>query len=203
MKELDYLARLHTTGRLSRRDFVGRALVLGASAPFIAGAISSAEAQTAQKGGTLRIGLAGGSTTDSLNPATWTDTVMIVAGHGIFNALVENDATNKAAPDLAESWEAKAGGAEWIFNLRKGVQFHNGKEFVAEDAIYSLNMHRGETKSGAAGPMKSVKDIKKLGSHQIQVILDSADADFPYLMTDYHIMMVPDGHADWSKPISA
>ena len=135
MKELDHLARLHAAGRMTRRDFVGAALALGASAPFLAGAISSAAAQGATRGGTLRLGLAGGSTTDSLNPASWTDTVMIVAGYGLFNALVENDPTNKAAPDLAESWEAKDGGASWIFNLRKGVQFHNGKEFGADDAI--------------------------------------------------------------------
>ena len=178
MNELDHLARSFKAGRTSRRDFIGRALALGASAPFIAASITSAEAQAPRKGGTLRLGLAGGSTTDSLDPASWTDTVMIVAGHGIFNSLVENDPNNMAAPDLAESWEAKAGAAEWIFNLRKGVQFHNGKEFGADDAIYSLNLHRGQVKSGVAGPMKAVQDIKKLGSHQIQILLNSADSDF-------------------------
>jgi peptide/nickel transport system substrate-binding protein len=127
--------------------------------------------------------------------------VMIGIGFGLFNALVENDPKNQAVPELAESWEAKPGAASWVFNLRKGVQFHNGKEFTADDAIFSLNLHRGESKSGVAGPMKMVKDIKKLGSHQIQIDLIGGDADFAYLLTDYHILMVPDEHTDWSKPI--
>ena len=87
----------------------------------------------------------------------------MVIGFALFNALIENGPDNKPVAELAESWEAKPGAAEWVFNLRKGVQFTNGKTFDADDAIYSLNLHRGPgNKSGAAGPMKAVSDIKKL-----------------------------------------
>ena len=72
----------------------------------------------------------------------------------MFNGLVENSPDNRPVPELAEKFEPKPGAAEWIFTLRKGIQFHNGKEFDADDAVYSLNLHRGDTKSGAAGPMK-------------------------------------------------
>jgi peptide/nickel transport system substrate-binding protein len=204
MRELDYWKSQHLLGRISRRQFLGRATALGASSGLIsvlAAQTDAYAADTPRKGGTLRIGAAGGSTTDSLNPASWTDTVTLLCGFSICNFLVENGADNKPIPELAESWEAKPGAAQWVFNLRKGVQFSNGKEFDADDAIYSLNLHRGETKSGASGPMKAISDIKKLDKNQIQITLESADADLPYVLSDYHLVMVPNGYSDWTKLI--
>ncbi len=205
MNELDYLKVQHALGRLSRRDFIGRAIALGASAVAVNSLVLGAEAlaaETAQKGGTLRLGLGGGSTTDSLNPLSWNDSVMIDVGFGLFNGLVENSAENRPVPELAEKYEPKDGAKTWIFTLRKGVMFHNGKEFDADDAVYSLNLHRGsDTKSGAAGPMKAVADVKKLDKNQIEVTLASGNADFPTVLTDYHLMMVPNGFTDWAKPV--
>ena len=91
----------------------------------------------------------GGSASDSLDPRTYADSIPISYGWQIWNGLVEVDAKGNAAGELAESWEAKPGAATWIFNLRKGVTFTSGKTLDADDVIYSLNLHRGETKSGA------------------------------------------------------
>ncbi len=145
--------------------------------------------------------MAGGSTTDSMDPTTYTDSVALMCGFTVMNGLIENGPDNKPVPELAESWEAKPGATEWVLNLRKGVQFHNGKEFDADDAIYSLNLHRGQSKSGAAASMKPISDIKKLGPNQIQITLASGDADLPYVLSDYHLLMVPNGFKDWAKPI--
>ena len=131
----------------------------------------------------------------------WTDTVMVDVAGGNYNALVETGPDNKPIPELAESWEAKPGAAQWVFNLRKGVTFHNGKTFDAEDAIYSINLHRGKTKSGAAGSYSSIDDVKKLSDNQILVTLKSADADFPMVFSDYHGKIVPAGTTDYSKGI--
>ena len=204
MRELDHLKIQHALGHLSRRDFIGRALALGLTAPLANALFLGAEAlaaETAKKGGTLRLGLGGGSTTDSLDPRSWNDSVMIDVGFGIFNGLVENGADNRPVPELAEKFEPKDGAKTWIFTLRKGVPFHNGKEFDADDAVYSLNLHRGDTKSGAAGPMKAVTDVKKTGKYTVEVTLTSGNADFPTVLTDYHIMMVPNGFTDWAKPV--
>ena len=86
-------------------------------------------------------------------------------------------------------------------NLRKGVRFSDGRNFDADDAIYSLNLHRGEVRSGGVNAMLPVTDIKKLDRYQIQITLDAADADFPYALTDYHLLMAPEGFKDWSKPV--
>ena len=204
MDELEYLKLEHMKGRLSRRAFLGRAAALGAGAALISSMVASVEAhadETPVKGGLLRLGLAGGSTTDSLEPGSYNDSVMIDTGHAFWNGLVEWDQSGKPVPELAESWEVKPGAAEWIFNIRKGVTFSNGKTLDADDVVYSLNLHRGATKSGAAGPFKAVSDVKALNKNQVQVTLASGDADFAYVLTDYHVLIVPNGHADWSKAI--
>ncbi len=202
MNESDDLIRLLRHGGISRRDLLARAAALGigaAALPLAAGTADAADQP--KKGGNLRLGIAGGSTGDNLDPTTWTDSVCLVIGFALYNGLIENGPDNKPVPELAESYEAKPGAAEWVFNLRKGIKFSNGKEFDADDATYSLNLHRGETKSGAAGPMKAISDIKKLDTHQISITLGLADADLPYVLSDYHILMVPNGFKDWAKPV--
>ena len=188
----------------SRRSLMGGAAALGATTTLASGLIvptSALAADEPKKGGTLRLGLAGGSTTDSFELGNWTDSVMIASGHAVFNHLVEWDQNGKWIPELAETIEPKNGAVDWVFKLRKGIKFSNGKEFNADDALYSLNYHRGESKSGGAGAMKSIKDVKKIDATTIQITLEAGDADFPYNLTDYHIMMVPDGFKDWANPV--
>jgi peptide/nickel transport system substrate-binding protein len=203
MSELDYWHSRLLKGAVSRREFIGRAAALGASGAAISTMLASADAlaaETPRKGGVLKLGLAGGSTTDSVDVTSYNDSVMIDVAHGLFNGLVEWGQDGKPHPELAESFEPKNGATDWIFDLRKGIKFSNGQDFTADDAIYSLNLHRGNTKSGAAGPMKEVSDVKKLDKNQIQISLAAPDADFPYTLTDYHLLMVPNGFKDWAKP---
>ena len=205
MSELGHWETLLAARAISRREFMGRAALLGASGVAISTALTRADAATApdvpKSGGTLKLGLAGGSTTDSLDFRTTNDSVMISVNHGLWNCLAEWGEDGKPHPELAEAWEPAGGAKEWIFKLRKGVTFSNGKEFTADDAIYSLNLHRGDTKSGGASSVKAVTDIKKIDDHQIQISLDAPDADLPSSLTDYHILMVPDGFKDWAKPV--
>ncbi len=202
MSELDFLKQQHIAGRIGRREFLGRAAAIGATAAVIGGMVDSIEAHAAEtphKGGTLRLGLAGGSTTDSLDPRTWNDSVNVDVGFGIYNPLVQVTPHNRPAPCLAESWEAKSGATQWVFNLRKGVTFHDGKTFDADDAVFSINLHRGKTQSGAAGSFKEIADVKKLTPNQILVTLTSGDADFPAVLTDYHCLMVQNESKDLTK----
>ena len=204
MDELVHWQRELMRGRIARRGFLGRAAALGASTALVASLLGRVEAHAAETpvgGGHLRLGLAGGSTTDSLDPRSYNDSVMNDVGHALFNGLVEWGQDGTPVPELAESWEVKPGAAEWIFNIRKGVTFGNGKTLDADDVVYSLNLHRGKTKSGASGPFKAISDIKALSPTQVQVTLASGDADFAYVLTDTHVLMVPDGFADWANPV--
>ena len=74
MSGLNELQRLLTEGQLTRREFMARVSALGLMAAVSPALFTTpAIASTPKKGGRLRQGLAGGSTTDSLDPATMTD----------------------------------------------------------------------------------------------------------------------------------
>ena len=181
---------------LDRRDLMTGAAALGLSL----GARGAFAAETPKKGGTLRLGMEGGSASDSLDPRTYADSIPISYGWQLWNGLVEIGEDNNPQGELAESWEAKPGATEWIFNIRKGVTFGSGKTLDADDVIYSLNMHRGQTKSGAKDLMAGISDIKKLAANQIQITLASGDAGLPSIFADYHILIVPNNFTDFSKP---
>ena len=153
MSELKQLKRLLTQGEITRRDFLARLSALGfmaALSPVFSA--MPAKAATPQKGGRLKLGLAGGSTTDSLDPGKMTDAMAMSINWQIRNCLVEVDYKGHPVPELAESWESLPGAAKWTFKLRRDVEFHSGKTLEAEDVIFSINHHRGkDSKSAAKG----------------------------------------------------
>jgi peptide/nickel transport system substrate-binding protein len=102
-------------------------------------------------------------------------------GHGtVFDCLTEVTASGELVGELAESWEASSDAKTWTFNLRKGVTFHNGKSFGADDVIASLNMHTEEGAKSAAKPIvAAISEMKKMNDHQIQFTLSAGNADFP------------------------
>ena len=187
-----------------RRSFLKGASALGLAA--LAGAtVSSPRAYGApQKGGTLRQALRGGSTSDSLDGTTLQAAHPISVSWQVRNNLTEVDANGDVVGELAESWEPSDDAKVWVFNLRKGVEFHNGKTLEAQDVVYSINQHRGEdTKSGAASIVKAVKDIRADGKDRVIIELSEGNADFAFLMSDYHLVVGIDGTTgdDWDKGI--
>jgi peptide/nickel transport system substrate-binding protein/oligopeptide transport system substrate-binding protein len=75
----------------------------------------------------------------SLDPARITDYYAVAVANQIFDGLVKFDAHLNVVPALAQSWTASRDGVVWIFNLRRDVQFHNGRAMTAEDVVYSLS----------------------------------------------------------------
>ena len=156
----------------------------------------SARAETPKRGGNLRLGLNGASSSDSIDPATYTSTYMQSLGLQIFSTLTEIDAEGKARPALAESWDAKSGAKSWLLKLRKGVTFHNGKTLTAADVVSSLNHHRGENSKSAAKPyFATVTDIAAAGPDEVKIEMSAGNADLPLLLADYHLCIFPEGAA--------
>ncbi|PHQ85769.1 MAG: peptide ABC transporter substrate-binding protein [Thalassobium sp.] len=147
------------------------------------------------RGGKLTAGLSGANTSDSWDARTHSDIFMIASCQGaVFDSLTEVAADGSLVGELAESWEASADAKTWTFNLRQGVTFHNGKSFGADDVIESLQMHVGEDSKSAAKPIvEAIAEMNKITDSQVQFVLAAGNADFPYLMSDYHIMMYPAG----------
>ena len=177
---------------ISRRSL----LKTGAAAGVLGLTGMPLRAQT--RGGKLTAGLGGANTSDSWDSRTHSDIFMIAAAHGtVFDCLTEVAADGSLQGELAESWEASADAKTWTFNLRQGVTFHNGKAFGADDVIESLQMHIGEESKSAAKPIvEAITEMKKNNDYQIEFTLASGNADFPYLMSDYHICMYPAGQIE-------
>jgi peptide/nickel transport system substrate-binding protein len=198
------LARLKAnarSGKLSRRNFMQGASALGLSLTA-ASTLWTREvaAATPQKGGTFRVGLDDGNTSDSLDPATYNSRFMITLAHTRTNFLTEIASDNTVTGELAESIEASEDAKTWTLKLRKGVEFHNGKSFDAKDAAASLNLHRGKDSKSAAKPLLAgIEDIKVDDDHTLVLSLAQGNADIPYILTDYHLIMLPlgkDGKVD-------
>jgi len=196
------------TGRVSRRTFMEGALAAGFG---VAGAASlwstRVDAATPKQGGVLRVGMHDGNTGDSLDPGTTESVYMIQLNHAVRSYLTEITEKNALGPDMAIAWSASADATEWRFELAKGAAFHNGKAFVAADAVASLNYHRGEdSKSAAKALLTDVEDIRTDGEHAIVIKMKSGNADLPYLLSDYHLVMLPadaSGQVDWQSGVGA
>lgn len=189
-------------GRLSRREFLQYAVAAGLAVPAAVGIFDEARAQTPNFGGVMRVALDGGSAGDSLDPALCTNNTCAVVLRQWGDTLTRVTPDGTVVPRAAESFEAADGsGKQWLFRLPKGVVFHNGKELVADDVVAMLRRHSDENaKSGALGIMRSVVEVRADGPYSVMVVLDSPNADFPYLMSDFHLVVEPAG-ADGSAAV--
>lgn len=197
---LEQLTAQAVKGQLSRRDFMQRASALGIALPLASSLFSQSTmaADMPKKGGTLILGLAGGATTDSLDPALALAQVAGIILRAWGNTLVQTSPIDSSAqPELAESWEAEPGAKVWIFKLRQGVKFHNGEELTSNDAVQTLRRHAGEeTKSAALGVLRNIESVTEVDKYSFKITLKSGNADLPFLLTDYHLVVQPNGGMD-------
>ena len=192
--------QLHN-GRISRREFMRAASALGLA--VAAPAVFNTAGAAPKKGGKFTVGLGHGSTTDSLDPGTYENDFTIASSFTRYNFLTEIDNHGNLIGELAESWEATADAKTWTFQLRPGVEFHNGKTLTAQDVVDSVNHHRGADSTSAAKPIVDpIEDIKADGNNVV-ITLNGGNADFPFIMSDYHIPIMPskDGKTDWMASV--
>lgn len=193
-------------GILDRREFIGKMTALGFSAVFASSFAGRAVAETtAKKGGHMRFGMAHGSTTDTLDPAHVNNGFTTVIHYTITNMLTEVDASGKLVPKLAVSWEPSPDALTWTFELRKGIEFHDGRAFGAKDVLASINYHRGPDSSSAAGPIvEPIESVRADGDHTVVVTLKAGNADFPFQLSTFNFPIYPandDGSLDWRSGI--
>ena len=121
------------------------------------------------------------------------------------NSLTEIDADGNVVGDVAESFEPADGAKKWVFKVRKGITFHNGRAVTADDVVASLLHHTKEdSKSAAKSLLKEVTSFKADGPDTVVIELSGGNADFPYTVSDYHMPIMPkndDGSVDWQSGI--
>ena len=136
------VARQHTghASDVSRRQFLVGAsgALVGASALGLAGQAAAAGKRHPQRGGTLKYGSRGdASGLDAHRHNTNHTTTPLSV---VYTGLTDLDQQGNIVPGLAESWEPSKDLKSWVFRLRKGVLFHNGREVDAE--AVKLNIER-------------------------------------------------------------
>ncbi|CAM5523520.1 hypothetical protein ATER59S_04039 [Aquamicrobium terrae] len=194
--ELDHLKRLAGQGRLSRRDFLGRAAALGVSAAFAGTLADKAFAQTPVKGGHLKAGLQGGESSNVLDPALNLSQVNFSFGKCWGELLVELNPDGSLENRIAEEIGASDDAKTWTMKIRKGIEFHDGKTVTPEDVVATLERHSDEkSKSAALGILQGIEQMKA-GNDEVVITLKEPNADFPYLMADYHLVIQPNGGKD-------
>ena len=165
---------------------------------------SSQVTQAPAIGGTYRRPL--GNDPSSLDPAKIVDLYGVAVANQIFDGLVAFDAHLNVVPALAQSWSASRDGLVWTFHLRKGVQFHNGREMSAEDVVYSLsrlldpavgsrNSPLLDKVKGAAefraGTTKVLEGIKAIDRYTVEVSLSEPFVPFISILGMAHTSIVP------------
>lgn len=177
----------------SRRDFLGTAAagIALSGLPF-----GAARADTPKKGGTLKMGLGGGESTNSLDPALALSQVPYHVTRAFGETLLDVNPDGTLDMRLAEAVESSADAKSWVFRIRKGVEFHDGRTMVPQDVLDTMLRHSDEkSQSGALGVMKGIAGMKVDGDNFI-IDLEMPNADLPYLMSDYHLVIQPGGGRD-------
>jgi peptide/nickel transport system substrate-binding protein len=137
----------------------GVLLVIG-TLLMLAADLQPTAAQTSgpRYGGTLRLGMQ----TDPvgldphLSSATATRNMM----EHVYDTLIFYSAEGRFRPGLAESWTTSTDGLAWTFRLRRNAKFHNGRPFVAEDVVYTINRIKDpKTRSPRAGDFADVDSV--------------------------------------------
>ncbi len=199
------LSRLARAGRISRRNFLKAAAAAGL-APAAAGRAAFAAAP--KRGGLFRAGLGSGSTTDTLDPATWANNFTADMGLGVYGAMLfDIDEKFEVRPDLVDSWDRSDDAKTWSLKLKKGLVFHDGRRLTARDVIASIRHHIGEKAKSPIKPALSVvEEVSADGDGGVIFRLRHPAADFLYILTDYHLPILPanaDGTLDWRSGVGA
>ncbi|WP_458700463.1 ABC transporter substrate-binding protein [Sulfurospirillum sp. 1307] len=146
---------------------------------------------------TLKIGLASGAY--SMDPQFFNETATNSILSNIFDTLVRFDENIKVHPSLAESW-SNPEPTVWIMKLRKGVKFHNGNAFTADDVVFSFDRIKNWKKSGFKGKVSMIENVEKVDDFTVKFTTKKAFPVFLRKLTYVNILdkeTVENKNDDW------
>ena len=133
---------------------------------------------------TLRVGNQGDAL--AMDPHSLNESLQLTVVGNVYEPLVSRDRDYKLTPALATDWK-QTSPTVWRFNLRKGVQFHDGTPFTADDVIFSYERAKGEG-SDMKSYVGQIKEVKKIDDHTVDFILNNPFPILPELFTQWHMM---------------
>jgi peptide/nickel transport system substrate-binding protein len=182
-------------GKISRRDFLRYATLLGVSvtaAGQLAGMVWPRKAFAAVKrGGTIKVSSPVHKVT---HPAQFSWISPTNQLRQVAEYLTFTDAENITHPYLLENWQASDDLKTWTLNLRKGIKFNNGDEFGADDVIFTmgqwLNKDVGSSMLGLMGAYLDPTGIEKASDYQVKLHLKAAEIAVPEHLFHYPAMIL-------------
>jgi len=118
-------------------------------------------------------------------------------GIPIFNNLVQYDLTKTEIstatiqPDLAERWEVSADGKVYTFYLVKGVKWHDGTAFTADDVVYSLEKMVDTKRSSLASDFPAFDKAERIDDTTVKVTLKFASPSFLVMLAGPYASIQP------------
>ncbi|MGE0350675.1 ABC transporter substrate-binding protein [Hydrogenophaga sp.] len=114
---------------------------------------------------TIRIGNQGDAL--SMDPHSLNESLQLSVTGNVYEPLVGRDRNLKLAPALATSWK-QTSPSVWRFELRKGVKFHDGTAFTADDVLFTFARASGEG-SDMKSYTNDVKEVRKVNDFTVDI----------------------------------
>jgi peptide/nickel transport system substrate-binding protein len=166
----------------TRRAFALVFLLVAGLATGLAGNIALSPATAAPK--TFRFALQGGL--NSLDPYTLNESVTLGLLANVMEGLIKRDKDLKIVPGLAERWEVLSP-THWRFHLRRGVTFHDGSPFTADDVVFSAERAR-DPGSQLKTRIPPGTKVQKVDDHTVDFLLASPNPILHYEWETWFIM---------------
>ncbi len=201
-------------GRVSRREFIRFASVIGLSLPALAVVLEACSTGTTtttttggiKKGGRITIGQQ--TPAGAMDPILTNDLgrLTILGQCGEYLAFSDKDL--KLRPVLATSWSPNSDGSVWTFKIRQGVKFNDGTTpMTADDVVATFNRLadpsvKGNNALSNFHGVLSKGNVTKVDASTVQFQLDSPNGNFPYLVSsdNYNAIILPASYSgNWDQ----
>jgi peptide/nickel transport system substrate-binding protein len=122
----------------------------------------------------------------SMDPYMINEALLLSLMGNVYEGLTGRGKKLETTPELATDWKQTAP-TVWRFNLRKGVKFHDGTPFSADDVIFSLERARGDG-SDVKTYVAPIKEIRKVDSHAIDIVTNEPYPILPQAISVWYIL---------------
>ena len=123
---------------------------------------------------------------NSMDPYGRQETFLLSFDANMYEPLVQHDEHLRPDPALATEWSQTAPDV-WRFKLRRGVKFHDGSPFTADDVVFSYGRVTGPGSSLAA-TVALVKEVKKIDDYTVDIVTKGPDPILPGEIFGWDIM---------------